>query len=363
MSVLQDVYRGDNNFNFIRAWRVGLIVAVIVCVGSVTLLFTRGLNLGIDFEGGGVWEVPVSDVSVEQARDVTDGLGIGEAKIQFATNADGTQILRVQAGVDAVDRTGEVTSALADLAGVTNSEVSVSTVGPSWGDAITKQAVRALVFFFFAITLYMSIRLEWRMAVGALAAVVNDLLLSVGVYSLFRFEVTPATVIAFLTVLGFSLYDTIVVFDKAQDNTARVVGRQPYREIMNRSLNQTLMRSINTTIATILPIMSLLLIGAGFLGAATLKDFGIALFVGLSSGAYSSIMVAAPVVVMLKEREPRFAPAGDAVPVAAAPVRSSRGRPAKAAAGGAPKPTTSATPAASATGPIPARPRKTKKRR
>jgi preprotein translocase subunit SecF len=370
-SVLRDVYNGDNDFDFRPAWRVGMIATVVVVLGTVALLFTRGLNLGIDFEGGGVWEVPVTDVSVDDARSVMEDLGIGNAEIQFATNtADNTQILRVQTGTDALDQRDDITQGLAELAGVpTTDDVTVNTVGPSWGDEITKQAVRALVIFFIAIALYMSWRLEWRMALGALGAMVHDVLLSVGVYSLFGFEVTPATVVAFLTILGFSLYDTIVVFDKARDNTARLVGRQPYRFIMNKSLNQTLMRSVNTTLCTILPVGSLLLIGSLIFGAETLEDFALALFVGLTSGAYSSIFVAAPVVVWLKEREPRFAYAGEAAP------RGSRrdqeleaetatdGKPARATTR---RPTTRPTGTATTTAPtgaIPARPRKAKKRR
>jgi preprotein translocase subunit SecF len=364
-SSLRDVYNGDNDFNFQPAWRIGMIATVVVVFGTITLLFTRGLNLGIDFEGGGVWEVAVSGVSVDEARSVMEDFGEGDAKIQFATStADGTQTLRVQAGTDAVDESPDITRALAELAGVSTDDVTVSTVGPSWGEEITRQAVRALVFFFIAIALYMSIRLEWRMALGALAAVVHDVLLSVGVYSLFRFEVTPATVIAFLTILGFSLYDTIVVFDKARDNTARIVGRQPYRFIMNRSLNQTLMRSVNTTLCTILPVGSLLLIGAGLFGAETLEDFAIALFVGLTSGAYSSIFVAAPVVVWLKEREPRFAYTGEvtaAVP-AAVETKPAKGSMRRPATPDRPAARTPAGPAAP-TSAIPARPRKAKKRR
>ena len=358
MGVLRDLYRGDNDFDFIKLWRPALVIALVMMVGAVALLFTRELNLGIDFEGGGVWEVPVTDVVVGEARDVMDELGFTDSEVQFATSADGSETLRIQAGTDAVEVTGEVTDALAELAGVSTAEVSVSAVGPSWGDQITDQAVRALVFFFIAIALYMSIRLEWRMAVGALGAVVHDLLISVGVYSLFQFPVTPATVIAFLTIMGFSLYDTIVVFDKAQDVTARVSGREPYRFIMNRSMNQTLMRSINTTLTTILPVASLLLVGSVFLGATTLQEFALALFVGLTAGAYSSIMLAAPIVVFFKEREPRFAHAGEARPTDAANQDPVSDRPPSRRAA-----TITRAPSPAPASSIPPRPRKAKKRR
>ena len=267
---LRALYQCTNDFDFTRLFKRGLVIAVLVSVISIISLFTRGLNLGIDFKGGSVWEVPVTDVSVDDARDVMEGVGLGDAKIQLAVNADGTKILRVQADVTEVDASREVTGDLADLAEVPVSDIAVNTVGPSWGDEITRQAQRALVYFFIAITLYISFRLEWKMAVGALVSMAHDLLLSVGVYSILQIEVTPATLISFLTILGYSLYDTIVVFDRALENSSRTVAKTPYRVIMNRTLNQTLMRSVNTTVATILPIISMLIFGALLLGAKTL---------------------------------------------------------------------------------------------
>ncbi|HEY5887636.1 MAG TPA: protein translocase subunit SecF [Acidimicrobiales bacterium] len=351
---LRSLYQCTNDFDFTRLFKRGLVIAVLVSVISIISLFTRGLNLGIDFKGGSVWEVPVTDVSVDDARGVMEGLGNGDAKIQLAVNADGTKILRVQADVDEVEASSEVTTDLADLAGIPTSDVAVTTVGPSWGDEISRQAQRALVYFFIAITLYISFRLEWKMAVGALVSMAHDLLLSVGVYSILQIEVTPATLISFLTILGYSLYDTIVVFDRALENSARTVAKTPYRVIMNRTLNQTLMRSVNTTVATILPIISMLIFGALLLGAKTLQEFGLALLVGLTSGAYSSLFVAAPIVSWLKEREPKFAYTGEApVAVAAAGDGGSTARPARRGA-----PRRPATPAAPV-GAIPPRPRKT----
>ncbi len=358
-AALRSVYQNSNDFDFTKTFRWGLTIALIVSIISLISLFTRELNLGIDFEGGGVWEVPVTDVSVEEARDVMEGVGESGAKIQTATNADGSEILRVQADVAAVENSGEITQALAELGGVDTDQVSVSTVGPSWGDEITRQAQQALVVFFVLITLYIAWRLEWKMAVGALVSMVHDLLLSVGIYSIFQIEVTPATLISFLTILGYSLYDTIVVFDRALENGARVVGRTPYRVVMNRTLNQTLMRSVNTTVATILPIISMLVVGSLFLGAETLEEFALALLVGLTSGAYSSLFVAAPIVSYLKEREPRFAYTGDGPLPTLAPAGGSgeiKARPARR--GG-----TAPAPAAGPAGAIPPRPRKAKKRR
>ncbi|MDQ3680577.1 MAG: protein translocase subunit SecF, partial [Actinomycetota bacterium] len=187
--------------------------------------------------------------------------------------------------------------------------VNVNSVGPSWGSDVTAKAQRALIFFFLAIALYITWRFEWKMALAALSAVVHDIAVTVGVYSLSGFEVTPATVIAFLTILGYSLYDTIVVFDKVDENTRGLAasGRITYADTVNLSMNQTLMRSLNTSLVAILPIMSVLVIGAFMLGATTLQDFGLALMVGLLTGAYSSIYIASPILAILKEREPRYA--------------------------------------------------------
>ena len=307
MRGLRRLYRGENDYDFRKLWRIGVPLSIIFVILSIVSLATRELNLGIDFEGGGVWEVPAQDFSVGDARDAMASVDESEAKIQTLTNSSGDTIVRVQAGAESVGRSGEITETLADAAGVEASEISVSTVGPSWGDNITDKAVRALVVFFVILGIYIALTLELRMAVGALVAVAHDIIISVGVYSIFQLEVTPATVVAFLTILGFSLYDTIVVFDKVKENQARVglANRTTYTGLMNLSLNQTLMRSVNTTFVTIVPVLSILLIGAVLLGAVTLEEFGFALLVGLISGAYSSVVVAASLVAWLKEREPR----------------------------------------------------------
>ena len=201
-----------------------------------------------------------------------------------------------------------MTDALAKAANVEVESIDSSFVGPSWGDAVTKQAVKALLVFLILVFAYISFTLEWRMAVGAIVALLHDIVLTVGVYSVFGFEVTPATVVSFLTILGFSLYDTIVVYDRVQENGDRFgrTGSYTYETIMRRSLNQVLMRSINTTLVALMPVVAILVIGAGIYGQETLKDFGIALFVGMVSGVFSSLAVAAPTVVALKEREPQY---------------------------------------------------------
>jgi preprotein translocase subunit SecF len=302
MSVRAKLASFDNDIDFPRIWRIGAIISLVLILLTGGALLIRGLNLGIDFEGGTAWEVKAPDASVSEARDVLTPLGVGNAKIQFV----GGENLRVQAEPETEAGTSEVTEALAELAGAEPSDVAVSTVGPTWGDEILSKAQRALVVFFVIIAIYMAVRLEWKMAIGALAAVVHDILITVGFYALFQLEVTPATVIAFLTIMGYSLYDTIVVFDKVRANVERpaLAQKMTYTELMSLSLNQVLMRSLNTTVTSLLPVLSMLLIGSFILGAVTLQEFAFALAVGLAIGAYSSVFVATPVVAWLKEREP-----------------------------------------------------------
>ena len=304
MSKLGRLNRGETNIDFLKWWKIGLAVSVFLMVVSVGSLLTRGLNLGIDFKGGVSWEVSAPGVSVDQTRTALDAVGEGSAKIQIV----GTDIIRVQGPESTIEHTAEVTIALAELAQTDQANVSFSTVGASWGGDVTKSAIRALIFFFIAILIYLSIRLEWRMAVAALVAVFHDVLISVGAYSVFQFEVTPGTVIAFLTILGYSIYDTIVVDDKIRENERLVgqSGRLTYGQMTSLSMNQVLLRSINTTVVSLLPVIALLVVGAGIMGAVTLEEFSIALTVGLIAGAYSSIFVAAPILVWLKEHQAKY---------------------------------------------------------
>ena len=309
MSLLNRLYRGNTDFNFPKFYKRALIVSGFLVLVSVISFFANGLNLAIDFEGGTVWEVPSKTFETDAAEGVLGQFSKGAgSKIQEVTNADGQRIVRIQAEVKDVDEAAKVTDALAKAANVEVESIDSSFVGPSWGDAVTKQAVKALLVFLILVFAYISFTLEWRMAVGAIVALLHDIVLTVGVYSVFGFEVTPATVVSFLTILGFSLYDTIVVYDRVQENGDRFgrTGSYTYETIMRRSLNQVLMRSINTTLVALMPVVAILVIGAGIYGQETLKDFGIALFVGMVSGVFSSLAVAAPTVVALKEREPQY---------------------------------------------------------
>ncbi|HYU40260.1 MAG TPA: protein translocase subunit SecF [Acidimicrobiia bacterium] len=305
---LADFYHERTNFDFTgRSWRWLILSGTLILI-AVIAMSTRGLNLGIDFEGGTSWQVPVKgkSASVGDVRDAVKPFGLTDAKVLVLKGDSGTSV-RVQSKDVNPNAEGSVTDALAKYGGVQRTDVSVSTVGPTFGDQVRDNAVKALIVFFGLIALYLSIRFEWKMAAAALVAVVHDIIITVGVYALTGFEVTPATVVAFLTILGFSLYDTVVVFDKVKENvsTLGTVRGDSYSKMVNRSMNQVLMRSISTSFVAVLPVASLLFVGAGLFGALALRDFALALFVGLLTGAYSSIFVATPLLAWWKEREPR----------------------------------------------------------
>jgi preprotein translocase subunit SecF len=303
------LWRGENDYDFVGKLRYGIALSAVFVLASIGALLIRNLDLGIDFEGGTAFTAPAAeDVSVADVRDELRGVGLEGAKIQFFGVGDNRSV-RVQTLALSEISAGEdeIREAMGSLQGVEAEEVSITEVGPSWGNEISNKAQRALIFFFVAIAAYITLRFEWKMAVAALAAVVHDIIVTVGVYAIFQFEVTPATVIAFLTILGYSLYDTIVVFDKIDENVAVLrSSRAAYPDMVNVSLNEVLMRSVNTTITSILPVLSLLVVGSLFLGAATLQEFALALAVGMTVGAYSSVFTAAPVLIALKEREPRY---------------------------------------------------------
>jgi preprotein translocase subunit SecF len=303
-----DFYHERTNFDFTgRAWRWAILSGTVILIALIAI-FTRGLNLGIDFEGGTSWQVPVrgKSASVTDVRDVIKPLGLSEAKVLVLQGDSGTSV-RVQSKDILPSEEDAVTNALAQYGGVQRTDVSVNTVGPTFGDQVRNNAVKALIVFFGLIALYLSIRFEWKMAGAAIVAVVHDIIITVGVYAVTGFEVTPATVVAFLTILGFSLYDTVVVFDKIKENQATLgtVRGDSYTKMVNRSMNQVLMRSLSTSLVAVLPVASLLFVGSGLFGALALRDFALALFVGLITGAYSSIFVATPLLAWWKEREPR----------------------------------------------------------
>jgi len=304
------LYNGQTSFDFYGKRRRGFGLSLALIVISLVSLFTRGVNLGIDFEGGVAWQVPASaTMNVDAARSVLDDNGVETSSAKIQTLTSGTEeFIRIQVGDEPTEVRTAVQNQLAEEAGVSVDEVSVSSVSSSWGRTITEKAVRALIIFLVLVSMYIAWRFEWRMALAAILAMMHDVLVSVGIYSLTGFEVTPATIVAFLTILGFSLYDTIVVFDKVQDNVKRFSGtRVPVADIVNVSANQVLMRSLNTSIAAILPVLSLLVLGSGVFGAIALREFSLALLVGVTTGAYSSVFIATPLYSLFKEREPKFA--------------------------------------------------------
>ena len=301
ITVLRGLYAGETVVDFPRWWRVAALasgVALLVSLGSFGL---RGLELGIDFAGGTAYEVAAPDASVSDARSILSRFDADGARIQLV---DG-EIIRIRSDIDEPVRAAEIRDVLSTELGRVE---AFEQVGPTWGDEVTDKAVRALVVFFLVVALYISARLEWKMAAGALAAVAHDIVVSVGVYSLLGAEVTPATVVAFLTIMGYSLYDTIVVYDKVREMTGRLgaTERYTYTELMNLALNRVAMRSINTSITSALPVLSLLVIGSVVLGATALREFALALLVGIVVGSYSSLFLAAAMVARLKEGEQRW---------------------------------------------------------
>lgn len=304
------LYQGLTTFNFVGRRKWWFTVSVLVIVAGLTSLSVRGFNLGIEFKGGSSFEVLAPHSSVTAMADAARGAGLPEPIVQklgsstYQVTGDLNNLsLSAQQSV-----TDAVVKALAHEAGVADNQVSTSNVGPTWGGSVTQRALEALIIFFIAVALYIAVRFEPKMALAAIIAVLHDLLVTVGVYSLFGFAITPDTVIAILTILGYSLYDTVVVFDRVRDNTSGVLksGNLTYSEMVNLSMNQTLARSINTSLVAILPVLSVLVVGAYILGATTLQNYGLALFVGLVSGAYSSIFIASPLLAIFKEREARY---------------------------------------------------------
>jgi preprotein translocase subunit SecF len=382
-----DWYHERTNFQFIKHTRRWVILSGTLIALSLLLVVVRGLNFGIDFEGGTSWQVTVQggkSAKVAQVRDILKPLGFGDAKVTVLSPRSGDQSVRVEAqvaedpirtvskalakygkvpeagvefvsngaggtftfttkkdftptkegvtaamngkgakNVDVTVNGREVTvkvetlptspvqavaAALAKYSNASANDVNISTVGSTWGHEVSRKALQALFFFFLLLAAYLTLRFEWKMAASAIVAVLHDIIFTIGMYALFQFQVTPATVTAFLTILGFSLYDTVVVFDKVLENqrTLTATGRSTYGEMVNRSLNQVLMRSVSTSLVALLPVLCLLFIGSGIYGATALEEFALALAAGLFIGSYSSIFVAAPLLAWWKEREPQY---------------------------------------------------------
>ena len=357
------LYRGETRFDFVGRRKIWFsISAAIIVLGIISIVLRGGLNLGIEFKGGTEWTIAAPGVTQTQATDALSGTGLIDPTVELLGSGS-KQTLNVQSDLNklsaseqqainakvktallevtaahAPKSTSSTTSTTAKATTTTTAavkagttattaaaastttttsatqatpaadKISITNVGPTWGSSITNKAIEALIIFFIVVAIYISFRFEPKMALAAFIAMIHDVLIAIGIYSIFNFQVTPDTVVAILTILGYSLYDTVVVFDRVRDNMKGIgnSGRLTYPQLINLSMNQTLARSINTSMVAIIPVLSILLIGAGFLGAQTLQSYGLALFVGLLSGAYSSIFIASPVLCMMKEREDRW---------------------------------------------------------
>ena len=297
------LYRGETSINIIGARKKWYALSGIFVALSIFSLGVQGLHLGIEFKGGSAFTVTTTSGTVEEARAVVGSTGYtGNTIVQTI----GYDKIRIQTGVLEPAQSNAIQDALATKFGVTVESIDTQNVGPSWGEEISKKAFQGLIAFLICIMIYLALTFEPKMAVAAIVAVIHDVFITVGIYALVGFEVTPSTVIGFLTILGYCLYDTVVVFDKVRENTRAITstGKMTYAQATNLAVNQTLVRSMNTSLIALLPVAAILFVGAGLLGAGTLKDLALALFIGLIAGTYSSIFIAAPILASLREREP-----------------------------------------------------------
>ena len=297
------LYRGDTSIDFIGKRRRWYAFSGLLIIASAVALSLQGLHLGIEFKGGSSYTVTKTGISIEDARSAVATTSIpGEVIVQKV----GTNKVRVQTGSLSVLQSNAIQDALAKKFGVTTDVIDTQIVGPSWGKEITRKALYGLFALLIVVLLYLAMAFEPKMAAAAILAVIHDVFITVGIYALVGFDVTPATVIGFLTILGYSLYDTVVVFDKVRENTRTITStsKMTYSQAANLAVNQTLVRSFNTSLIALMPVGSILFVGAGLLGAGTLKDLSLALFIGLATGTYSSIFIATPILAVLREREP-----------------------------------------------------------
>ena len=298
------LYRGEVGYDFIGKRMLWYGVSILITITAFVGLAVSGLNMGIEFQGGAVFTTPKTSTTVSQAEEIATEASGHQAIAQKLGNGG----LRIQITEVDTAKSDEIKALLAKDLSVPEEKIAADLVGPSWGEQIAGKAWTGLGIFMVLVVIYLAIAFEWRMAIAALVALIHDISITVGIYALVGFEVTPGTVIGLLTILGYSLYDTVVVFDSLKESTKDLAKqtRWTYSDVANRSINGTLVRSINTTVVALLPVAGLLFIGGGVLGAGTLNDISLSLFVGLAAGAYSSIFIATPLVADLKEREPQM---------------------------------------------------------
>jgi len=303
-----DLYTGKRSIDFVGRQKTWYTVSLVLLVLAAAGLFGRGLNIGLEFRGGSEFQVAsVTNFNNFEAR-AKAAVGTVNPGSNVVVTKTGTDTVRVQTEkFQSTTLSDNVKSALAREFNVNANSISANIIGPSWGASVSQQAITALIWFLILVSLVLAAYFRtWKMSMAALIALAHDLVITIGIYALAGFEVTPASVIGFLTILGYSLYDTVVVFDKVRENTQEAIGngRLSFSQAANQAVNQTLVRSINTSVVALLPVASILFIGYFLLGPGTLLDLSLALFVGIAVGTYSSIFIATPVLADLREREP-----------------------------------------------------------
>jgi preprotein translocase subunit SecF len=310
-TALRRLFTSQTDYDFIGRSRLWLIVSIAIVGICLLGLAVRWLNFNIDFTGGTSFVVEGADGQFE-TQDLRDGLAdLVDGDINAQVVDDGAGALIATPALESVggEQEREVRSRIAEITGADDDDIAVSSVGPRWGQQVSEQALRGLVVFLVLVVLYIAVRFELRMALAAFVTLIHDIIVTVGIYAIVGFEVSPASVIALLTILGYSLYDTVVIFDRVTEDTSKftTTTNQTYGEVANHALNEVLVRSISTSLTSLLPVASLLFIGGNLLGADTLTDLALALFIGMAIGTYSSITVATPLLVWLKERQPEIA--------------------------------------------------------
>jgi preprotein translocase subunit SecF len=321
------LYRGEVSVNFVGRRRLWYTISGVILVISLLALIFRGVDFSVDFKGGAVLTFPAPSATLSQVQTAVSDGGVSGAIVQQTHTSGQPAGWQVQTKALTSDQTETLENTLSSKLGVNLNDISATTVGASWGSQISTKALEALIAFLVVIVLYLSIAFEWKMAVAAFVALLHDLVIATGVYALAGFQVSPATVIGLLTILGYSLYDTVVVFDKVRENTAGLLSgaRSTYSEAANLALNQTLVRSINTSVIALLPVTAILIVATALLGANNeLEELALVLFVGMLSGTYSSIFIATPVLCDLKEREPQYQALAKRVSVRAAGGRAAK---------------------------------------
>ena len=332
------MYRGEVSIDFVSRKKLWYTISGFILVISVVAVLFRGLDFSVEFKGGSLFTVP-SSAAVTQTKlsQVVEANGGTNPTVTEVKPFNGTKpTWQVQTSQLSTTQSLKIQAAIAKKFDISSNNVSITTVGSSWGSQVTDHAIEALIAFLIVIVIYLSIAFEWRMAAAAFVALAHDIFITIGVYALTGFQVSPATIIGLLTILGYSLYDTVVVFDKVRENTAPILGtrKSNYSDAANLALNQTLVRSINTSLTALLPVAAILIVGTLLLGNGELKDLSLVLFVGMLSGTYSSICIATPVLADLKERQSQYKQLAKQVALRAAGGRNALRR-AKAAQSGA----------------------------